>query len=172
MIIDTCIPNWYVIQTKPRQEDRAYLNLSALGIETFLPKIRKRYKNKYKKFYTTPLFPSYLFANFNANKMLNTVYYTKGVQRVLCFGSKPCAVEVDTIDIIKSKIGDDGLIKLEKKLKPGDKVIIEKSYLKDLVGVLEKDMEGEERASVLLTTVSYQVHVIVSKDDLVKYEES
>jgi hypothetical protein len=33
---------WYVIQTKPKQEDRADLNLRAWKIETFAPTLKER----------------------------------------------------------------------------------------------------------------------------------
>lgn len=167
-------PQWYVIQTKPQQELRANSNLNAYGVKTFFPQVitstagKRSLKTKKQ---TKPLFPRYLFANFNASSMLQKVKYTRGIQTVVSFGNSPCVVDEELIRLIKLQREDDGFIHLERDcIKPGDKVIINKPYFRDFVGVFEHQTKDEDRVSILLTTVSYQVHVIVQRDELQKVE--
>ncbi len=39
------IPNWYVIHTNFKQENRGNINLRSLGVETLLPRSRERRVN-------------------------------------------------------------------------------------------------------------------------------
>lgn len=53
---------WHVMHTKSRQEKALASAVSAMGIEYYLPLVRKvRYYGRRKAFVEVPLFPSYLF---------------------------------------------------------------------------------------------------------------
>ena len=52
--------NWYLIQTKPREECVAEKNISSQGIEVYLPKFALNKKDK-------PLFPGYIFVHLADN---------------------------------------------------------------------------------------------------------
>jgi len=56
------LSNWFVVQTKPRQEKTANLNLIRQGYETYCPDVvvKKRMKDKWVEV-VEPLFPRYLF---------------------------------------------------------------------------------------------------------------
>jgi len=56
------LSNWLVVQTKPRQEKTANLNLIRQGYETYCPDVvvKKRMKGKWVEV-VEPLFPRYLF---------------------------------------------------------------------------------------------------------------
>ncbi len=162
-------PCWYAIHTKPRQEDRAESNLRAWVVETFAPKIRERNYNTYTGkaiFVTKPLFSRYIFARFKASELLHKVYFTRGVHGVVCFDCKPCPIDEDIIRVIQSRRGDDGLIRVGEKLHPGDEVIIGEGPLRSFVGIFDGYCKGEERVSILLTTVSYQSRVIVERQSI------
>src|SRR5215207_6175857 len=116
---------WYVIHTKPMQEERVVSNLHAWGVETLLPKIRELRHNPYSGKPTEivkPLFPRYMFARFNADALLHKVSYTRGVQGVVSFSGVPCRVDDHIIELLRARQGADGLIKLGESLSPGDKV--------------------------------------------------
>jgi transcriptional antiterminator RfaH len=161
---------WYAVHTKPRQEDRADSNLRAWRVETFAPKIRERSNyNTYTgkaTFVTKPLFPRYIFAKFKANDLLHKVYYTRGVDSVVCFGGKPCPIDEDIIGIIQSRRGPDGLIRMGETLHLGDKVIIGEGPFRSFAGIFDGYCKGEERVSILLTTVSCQSRVIVERQSI------
>lgn len=169
-------PQWYVVQTKPQQELRANSNLNSFGVKTFFPQVVTKHGGKNgskQKCQTKPLFPRYLFVNFNATEMLQKIKYTRGIQKIVSYGDLPCIVDEELIKVIKAHREDDGYIHLEKDIiKPGDRVLINKPHFHDFVGIFEHETKDKDRVSILLTTVSYQVHVILNKDDLQKIDNS
>lgn len=158
---------WYVIKTQPKQEVRADCNLKVLSINTFLPMTKERYTNPFSgllSYVTRPLFPRYLFAQFDAGTMLRRVCFTRGVHSVVSFGNGPVSVDDEMIELIQRRIGEDGLVTLFDDLNEGDQVMIDHGPLKDLVGVFQYDIKGTERVAVLLTAINYQGRVIIGKD--------
>lgn len=160
-------PNWYVVHTHPQQEDRTTSNLNAWGIETLFPRLRV---NKYNEFSgkliraVKPLFPNYVFARFRFNERYNRVRYTRGVHSLLCFNSKPAQLEDEIVDLIRSRIGGDGLVKTLEDLKPGDEVVINDGRFRNFCGVFEREMPESDRVRILLSTVSFQAHVVVDRE--------
>lgn len=159
-------PQWYVVHTNPKQEDRAHSNLRCWGVETLHPKLKTRRVNEFSgalTYITKPLFPRYLFAKFDARKQLAKISFTRGVHHVVSFGGQPIPVEENIIRIISERIDDNGFVKIGEDLKPGDKVVIKAGPLRDFEGVFERELNDTERISVLLTTISYQGRVVVDK---------
>ena len=158
---------WYVIHTKPMQEERAASNLSAWGIEILAPKINEPRYNPYSGKairIVKPLFPRYIFARFNARELLHKVSFTRGLQGVVSFGDGPCTVDDEIIELLKARQGSDGLIQLGEYLSPGDKVIIKDGPLKNFVGIFEGNVKENDRISIMLTTVRYQNHIVIDRD--------
>ena len=62
-------PQWFLIYTKPRQEERAKENLENQGFETFLPMIAFEKIKQPKLYSLKPMFPRYLFTQYNAEKI-------------------------------------------------------------------------------------------------------
>lgn len=167
------IPLWYVVQTKPKQEDRVNYNLANGGFETYFPQICKWKSSRERKnssYSLKPLFPNYIFAKFNAYKKLQTVRFTRGVKNIVSLGAKPCSVDDEIIEVIQKNCDEDGLLHLEKKFKPGDAVIINKPYLSLFTGIFLKELNDKERVSILLTSVNYQGHICVEKKYVEKIE--
>ena len=171
MLSEIINSHWYAINTKPNQEQRVLLNLISGGIETFNPKIKSYRVNDFtgkKTFFKKNLFPSYIFAKFDLSKDYNKVRFTRGLQSIVSLGGKPCIVDDDIIELLKTNADADGFITFEKKLHPGDKVIIQKPYLKDFTGVFVRELSDNSRIQILLSTVTYQLNLIVDKNFVVK----
>ena len=150
---------WYVLHTKPKQEERANRNLVAWGVETLHPKLKARRYNEVtgvSTYITQPLFPRYLFAKFNAGEQLSKILFTRGVHNVVCFGDSPASVSEDIIDVIRERIDENGVVKANDDLKPGDKVVISAGPLRNLTGVFEREVKGSERSMILLIAIGYQ----------------
>src|SRR5829696_8276324 len=95
---------WYAIHTKAKDEQRAECNLTALGVETFAPKIQERQYNQFTNVprnVTKSLFPRYIFARFDASKLLAKVRYTGGVHSIVSIDYNPVPVNEDVIVMIK-----------------------------------------------------------------------
>ena len=81
---------WYAVQTKPRQEGTAALNLQRQHFHTYLPKIRlrKRRRQQWHKV-VEPLFPGYLFIKVAPGEQSTApVRSTLGVVGLVRFGSQ------------------------------------------------------------------------------------
>jgi transcriptional antiterminator RfaH len=166
---------WYLVQTNPRQEDRAESNLKSFGIETLAPKFKDRRRNFYTgevTLHAMPLFPSYIFAKFIANDLYQKVRYTRGIRRLISFGDSPTVVDDEMIAMIQSRIREDGFVRIDEDIKPGDKVIIKDGPFRTFAGVFEREMNRTDRVRILILTVSYQAHVEIERDMVKKISES
>lgn len=158
---------WYVIYTNQKQEDRAYENLRAWGVETLHAKLRVPRYNQFTGapvFITQPLFPRYIFAKFDVYKQLPKVRFTRGVQDVICFGDGPVSVDQEIIDIILERMDENGFVKTNDELKLGDKVVISAGPLRDLMGIFEREIKGTDRISILLTAIEYQGRLEITRN--------
>jgi transcriptional antiterminator RfaH len=165
--------SWYVIHTHPRQEDRADRNLRSQEIITFAPKLREHRSNQYRweqAYRVKPLFPRYIFARFQLTRLLNKVRFTRGVYNVVSFGGCPTPVDDEIINVMQSRLGEDGLISIRSEFEPGDEVIIDDGPLKSFRGIFEREMKDIDRLRILLTTISYQAHVVVERERVRKLE--
>ena len=164
--------HWYAIRTKPRQEERAEhnlrtLNVEALNVEPFAPKVREdRFDPAIKQMVQVikPLFPSYIFARFDAGRMLHKVWFTRGVDYVVNFGQKPAIVPDEIITMIRLRMGTDCYVKIGQELVLGDKVRIKDGPLNNFVGVFERNASTAKRIQLLLSAVSYQCRLEIDRD--------
>lgn len=162
---------WYVIKTQAKQEVRAECNLKAWGINTFHPKISERSTNPFTglmSYVVKPLFSRYIFAQFDVNSSYRRVCFTRGVHSVVNFGSGPVSVDDEIIKLIQSRVGEDGLVKLDSELTEGDQVMINSGPLRHMVGLFQHDIKGTDRVAILLTAISYQGRLIIEKDQVKK----
>jgi len=161
---------WYAIHTRPNQETRASENLRAWLVETFSPKIKIRRSNHLKRaaHVISHLYPSYIFARFEAASLLHKIQFTRGVNRVVSFGTVPTPVDDRIIEIIKAQTNHDGFVHIGEKLKYGDKVIVEDGPFRDFTGTFESEMNESERVRILLTTIGYQAHIQLDRDAVKK----
>lgn len=172
--LDSCEMRWYVVCTKPNQEKQAELNIGRVGVGCFLPLLQEQKIIRRKpKTIVTPLFPGYLFVRINVSEHYRTVIYTRGVQRMVEFGSGPVEVDASVIDAIRSKMTDSKVYVLEKsnelKLNTGQLVQIKDGPLVGLEAVFMREMPGRQRAIVLLHALALQARAVVDIDQLAPY---
>jgi len=163
----TDIPSWYAIHTHPKQENRAEGNLQALGVETFLPRVRDCRFNEFTSepsYFIKPFFPGYLFARFELNSLLHKVRFTRGVHSVVCIGSNPAPVDDRVIEIIAAQIDATGFVKIGADLEPGAKVLIQAGPFKGLTGIFEREASAADRIKILLDCISFEARVEVDRN--------
>jgi transcription antitermination factor NusG len=161
------IAHWYVIHTHSKQEDRAGSNLMVLGIPILNPKIRGRRYNQFvivPTYVMRPLFPSYIFAQFKINDLYHKVRFTRGVYNVVSLGECPTPIDKEIIRMIRSNIREDGFVRIDEEIMPGDRVVVKDGPLKNFAGIFEREMKDTDRIRILLETVSYQAHIEIEKD--------
>ena len=136
--------SWYVVRTKTGDEHRANGNLLNQEIETFLPLFKDySYHNGKMIPRIKPLFPNYLFANFDLESHYYKVKWTRGVGLILGNSEGPIPVSEKVVQTVRDRIGRDNLVELEDQIKKGDWVQITSGPLKGLIGVFEKRMSGK-----------------------------
>lgn len=158
------IPQWFAICTNLKQEERAYHNLQAAGVECFNPKIKERRCNQFSgaiTLITRPLFPRYVFGRFSVQRSLRQVRFTRGVLKVVSFNSKPTPIDDEVIELLKSRVGSDGFLNVGEALKPGDQVKIKDGPWKAFAGIVERNIQAGERVQILLTAIEYQGRLII-----------
>jgi transcription elongation factor/antiterminator RfaH len=155
---------WYVIQTKPGDEDRVKTNLHNQEIETFLPLLEAyQYCSGKMVQRIKPLFPNYLFAKLDLELHYYKVKWTRGVSKILRSGNEPVPISGKVIQAIKERSGKDNLVKLENELKDGDVIQVTSGPLKSLRGVFEKVMSSKGRVKILLSLIGVDIPVQISR---------
>ena len=148
---------WYVVQTKPSNEGRAQFYLDREGIETLNPLMEAYISKRGRSLRTLkPLFPNYIFARFILERDYPKVRWARGVNKVLGRGGGPMPIVDEVVEEIKSRIGEDCVVKRAYDLKPQDTVKIKEGPLKDLMGMFDRWMSKEGRIRVLLSLIGYQ----------------
>jgi len=151
---------WYAVYTKPKKEDSVAFSLQNIGIEVLNPKIKfRKFKRNRLTDVIEPLFPCYLFANFDKDKYAHLITYTRGVRYVV--GKKnPLVVQDEVVNVIKDGIEDNNIIVIKPStFKNGDKVLIKDGPFKDFYGIFEKEIKGHERVMILLETIQCRVEL-------------
>lgn len=155
--------NWYVVNTKNRQERIAQKNLEKLGVETFFPLLKRTKSVRQRQFGEFgPLFPGYLFARFDLGSRFRAVNFAQGVRNLVTFGSSPEIIEDEIIDSIKSRLENGHLTVKAPAFTSGQPVKILEGAFQGVQAVFEKEMDDHQRVILLLKTLSFQAHVVVN----------
>ncbi len=155
---------WYVIQTKPGNEERAKTNLDNQGIQTFLPFFENhQYCNGKIIPRIQPLFPNYFFAKIDLELHYYKVKWTRGINKILGSGNFPTPVSETVIQTIKDRSGKDNIVKLEDELKDGDAIQVTSGPFKNLSGIFKKMISGKGRVKILLSLIGVNMPVQISR---------
>lgn len=163
--------SWYVVYTKPKQEQRVCRNLASWGIETFNPELLERRCNQFTgqpSYIAKSMFPNYIFVRFKARTMLHNIFCTRGVKYVLCSDGAPLPINEDLIELIRSRVDESGYVRLGNDFKVGDKVTFIDGPLQNLQGIFSEETRDSERVLILLDLVKYQVRITATRDQLRK----
>jgi transcriptional antiterminator RfaH len=154
---------WFVVHTKPGQEETVAMHLKHKGIETYLPKIETCTYNGLKKIKKTKsLFPNYLFAGCE-RKNVPQVCWTRGVKKVLWENNAPQPIADELILSLKSLTDNDGLIRPARwgTYQKNDLVLITSGPFKDLYALFDHWESDKERVCLLLNILNAQIRVTV-----------
>ena len=150
---------WYVVQSKPREEERARYFLEEKGFDTYLPMMEILKVRGFKNVKTeSALFPGYLFCRFNPEDSLAHVRWTRGVKKLLPESVHPIPVEKEVVEAIQSLQQHDGVIR-QKPLQQNDRIRIARGPMKDILGVFDHWTSDAGRVRVLLNFINYQASV-------------
>jgi len=144
--------SWYLIHTKPQQEQIAKENLERQGYIIYLPMMKIRRKRRGRTIPAIdPLFPRYLFI-YLSDKTDNwqPLRSTIGVTTVVKFGMEPARVPDSLIEDIRQRENQEGLHESPKgEYTQGQQVRITEGPMEGYEGLFQCK-SGKERVTLLL----------------------
>jgi transcriptional antiterminator RfaH len=167
---DTPGSDWFIVNSKPKQEFDAERNLRTLGIDVYLPVYNKKVKkDRVKVDRISPLFSGYLFARFDLHESYQKVRYTRGVKCLLGCSDTLWTLADEKIQDIKSR-ENGGVVVLrrrEERFRQGDRIRIDEGDFEGWEGIFQEELPDRERAMILLTNVQFSSKLILPKKYLV-----
>jgi transcriptional antiterminator RfaH len=160
--------NWYLIYTKPRNEDNVSKKFIDVGYEILNPKFKNRkYHRRRLQEVISPLFPCYIFIKFDNIKDYHFIKYTRGVRRIVGTEKTPTIVPEEIITSIQRRM-EQGIITIKpSKFKSGEEVVIKGGAFQGFEAIFERELKGIERVSILLKAIN--ARVVVDGALLTKY---
>ena len=163
--------NWFLLTSKPREEQRAFDNLTSQGYDVFLPKVAKVKKRQgVKSVSLEPLFPNYLFINLDQSEAnFNAIRSTRGVGSFVRFGLNHAILNDSLVEQIKQNIEGCDNKSLDDLLiyQQGEKVQVTQGPFKGLEAIY-KTKDGLERCILLINMLGQQNEVAVENQAIEK----
>lgn len=149
---------WFLLQTKSREELRAQHHLSNQGIDCFCPEVTLvKIVRGQRKEVREVLFPGYIFVLFDPeNVSIATLRSTRGVLRMVSFGGRPAPVAFNLIEQLKERIAQDNPQVRSNIPDRGDLMEVLSGPFRGLEAVFSQ-LDGDRRALVLITLLNQQV---------------
>ncbi|VVN11328.1 Transcription antitermination protein RfaH [Pseudomonas fluorescens] len=152
---------WYLLQCKPRQDERAQINLLQQNYTTFCPQLVGERLQRGKRLRTLELlFPGYLFIRLSREDNWGPIRSTRGISRIVEFNHGPATVPDHVIEHLRTRCINSLEPHSEPTLEPGDTLQIIRGPLSPLEGVF-MSMLGAERVMLLLQFLNREQQVCV-----------
>ena len=152
---------WYLIKTKPRQENTAIINLENQEYTTYCPIVKINKKNEV-------LFSGYIFIYLDKdNDNWSPIRSTKGVINFVRFGLNFAQVPEHIIEYIRvNQANSEEKLKKLSKFKEGDQVQIIDGVFKNCIAIF-KSYKSEERIILLMKILGQQQTINIKQELLV-----
>ena len=153
---------WYLVKTKPRQENTAIINLENQEYTTYCPIVKINKKN-------VVLFPGYIFIYLDQyNENWSPIRSTKGVINFVRFGLNYAKISNKIIDFIKTNELNTAIkAKNITDFKFGDSIQITEGVFKNCVAIF-KSFKSDERVILLMTIMGQQQTINIKKKSLLR----
>jgi len=154
---------WFALQVRTRWEHSTAVLLSGKGYQTLLPtyQTKKRWNGRVKQM-SAPLFPGYVFCQFDALKRL-PILITPGVISVVGRGRVPFPVNDGEIAAIQTIVASGFQAEPWPYLEVGQKIRIEGDSLNGLEGILIQ-FKGNNRIIVSVSLLRRSVALEIDRD--------
>ena len=159
--------NWYLLLTKPREDERAQQHLENQGYDIFRPLIRQFKIKKGKQVATLePLFPRYIFIRLD--EVLSNwakLRSTRGVAQLVRFADMPAMVPETIINTLKNQCQEGNILDVTLDepfvFRPGDNVEITEGSFRGIRAII-KEQVGEDRVLLFLTLLGKEQELELS----------
>ena len=159
--------SWYLVHTKPRQEEIALANLERQGYECYLPQMRiERIRRRKAEVATEPMFPRYLFIRLDSSdqgKSWSPIRSTLGVSQLVHFGARAAKVDDTLVDLLRQR---ERFLPTEAMFHSGDSVVIADGPFAGIEAIYQT--VDAERAFILLEILAKPVSMHIDAGRLRK----
>lgn len=163
---------WYALQVRTRWESSTATLLRGKGYHTFFPTYRaeKRWRRGIAAVTSAPLFPGYVFCQFDPHMRL-PVLVTPGVIAVVGRGRIPIPVEDSEIEAIQRVVSSGLHAEPWPYLEVGQHVRIQNGALGGLVGILTS-FRGTSRIVVSVSLLCRSVALEIDRSGVCPIQSS
>ena len=152
---------WYVVYSKPQNEDYARFHLESKGLQVFFPKLLVPAAAKKRK-RIIPLFPNYLFVHINLfSREYYSAIWSPGVKRIISFNGYPASIDKKIVELLMQESGPYGIIAARSTLKRGQEVQITGGPFTGLMGIIHEPPNAKGRVKILLQILNRQAKIDV-----------
>jgi len=160
--------SWYLVHTKPRQEEIALANLQRQGYECYLPQMRiERVRRRKAEVATEPMFPRYLFIRLDSSdqgKSWSPIRSTLGVSQLVHFGARAARVDDTLVDLLRQR---ERTLPTEAMFHSGDSVVIADGPFAGIEAIYQT-ADADRRAFILLEILAKPVSMHIDAGRLRK----
>ena len=160
---------WYAIYSKPRQEACARDNLERQDYEVYLPMIKRKKRSRDKWIdVVESLFPRYLFVRLTLfQDSFYSIRSTRGVSKIVQFGSDPVQVPVTLIDKLRASEspGQEFIDPARPLFSQGDELTVTDGPFKGVSGIVQRT-SGRERVTMLFNLLGRENKVVLKTNDV------
>ena len=160
--------SWYLVHTKPRQEDIALANLERQGYECYLAQMRiERIRRRKAEVATEPMFPRYLFIRLDSSdqgKSWSPIRSTLGVRQLVHFGARAAKVDDTLVDLLRQR---ERAMPPQAIFQSGDSVVIAHGPFAGIDAIYQT-VDAERRAFILLEILAKPVSMHIDAGRLRK----
>lgn len=152
---------WYLVHTKPRQEEIALTNLERQGYPCYMPRLNVEKIRRGKALIVSEaMFPRYLFIQLDTSGQGPSwapIRSTLGVSTLVRFGSHPAKVDEGLVDLLRGREQDKPIQTL---FEPGDAVrVIEGPFAG--IEAIYQTADAQQRSMILLEILSRPVTMAI-----------
>jgi transcriptional antiterminator RfaH len=147
--------NWYLVYTKPKNEDIVSQKFIDAGFEVLNPKLKERkvYRRKLQNI-VSPLFPCYIFVKFDSSRDYHLVKYSRGVKSIVGPPGKPSTVPDEIIASLFVRMEEGVVIIKPQEFEHGEEIIIKAGPFEGFNAIFDKEMKGNERVTILIGAIN------------------
>ena len=163
---------WFLVQTKVRQEQRAAENLERQNVASFCPIIRVEKITRGKRAEVQEvLFPGYLFVQLGEFSVSTTaVRSTRGISHFVTSAGAPIKVPHGLVEQLRERVTVHADVVMSQLPKSGAKMQIIDGPLKGLNAIFAEP-DGNSRAIVMVTLLSQHIKTSMPFASLVAVDD-
>ena len=153
---------WYALKVRPRFERSGVVHLESRGYDPFLPcySVKRQWSDRVKSI-ALPLFPGYVFCQFDINARFPIVT-APGVNFVVGVGRVPEPIAQQEIESIRAVIASGLHYEPYPYLNVGQLVVVEQGALTGLAGLIT-DMKNGSRLIISINLLKRSVSTEIDR---------